>query len=308
MYEIRTLRAEEIEVKIKQVTEKGALALLYKTARTDMAILDETFGPSSWTNDYKEIKGNMYCGIAVFMLDIKDWVWRWDCGIESRADDEGNEKKGEASDAFKRAGTRWGIGRELYTAPFIFLRVPVVQEGKDARGRPRYTLKDRFARFSVKSIEYDEARRISVLEIVDQDGVVVFTYPKQGAKSPAGAVKADGPRNEPRDAATPQRAAKAAAKPAQTKQDKTLQAFNREILVKGTARKLGDMPAQWLRDMAEKAQDPSLKEDMLLVAAEKFKEEMRQSEEAAPFDDDPFADGKEPEEEDDLFNTEGLPF
>ena len=131
---------------------------------------------------------------------------------------------------------------------------------------------------------------------------------EQGAKSPAGAVKADGPRNEPRDAATPQRAAKAAAKPAQTKQEKTLQAFNREILVKGTARKLGDMPAQWLRDMAEKAQDPSLKEDMLLVAAEKFKEEMRQSEETGPFDDDPFAEGKEPEEEDDLFNTEGLPF
>ena len=131
---------------------------------------------------------------------------------------------------------------------------------------------------------------------------------EQGAKSPAGAAKADRPRNEPREAATPQRAAKAAAKPAQTKQDKTLQAFNREILVKGTARKLGDMPAQWLRESAEKAQDKTLKEDMLLVAAEKFKEEMRQSEEVGPFDDDPFAEGKEPEEEDDLFNTEGLPF
>ena len=308
MYEIRTLRAEEIEVKIKQVTEKGALALLYKTARTDMAILDETFGPSSWTNDYKEIKGNLYCGIAVFMLDIKDWVWRWDCGIESRADDEGNEKKGEASDAFKRAGTRWGIGRELYTAPFIFLRVPVVQEGKDARGRPRYTLKDRFARFSVKSIEYDEARRISVLEIVDQDGVVVFTYPKQGAKSPAGAAKADRERNEPRDAAKPQRAAKSTAKGEQTKQDKTLQAFNREILVKGTTRKLGDMPAQWLRESAEKAQDKTLKEDMLLVAAEKFKEEMRQSEEAVPFDEDPFAEGREPDPDADFYNEEDLPF
>ena len=131
---------------------------------------------------------------------------------------------------------------------------------------------------------------------------------EQAAKSPAGAVKADRPRNEPRDAATPQRAVKAAAKPAQIKQDRILQAFNREVLVKGTARKLGDMPAQWLREMAEKAQDKTLKEDMLLVAAEKFKEEMRQSEEAVPFDEDPFAEGREPDPDADFYNEEDLPF
>ena len=131
---------------------------------------------------------------------------------------------------------------------------------------------------------------------------------EQGAKSAAGAAKADRPRNETREREKPRQAAKPAAKGEQTKQDKTLQAFNREILVKGTARKLGDMPAQWLREMAEKAQDKTLKEDMLLVAAEKFKEEMRQSEEAVSFDEDPFAEGREQDPDADFYNEEDLPF
>ena len=73
---IRALNASEIEVKIKQITDKGAVILLYKTARVDMDILDETFGIGNWQTDYKEIKGNLYCGIGIRTLD-KDWVWKW---------------------------------------------------------------------------------------------------------------------------------------------------------------------------------------------------------------------------------------
>lgn len=116
---MRPLRADEIEVRIGQIYEKGVSMLLYKNARVDMAILDETYGEFGWQNDYKEIKGNMYCGIAVLNETSGDWVWKWDCGTESFTEKE----KGEASDAFKRAGFRWGIGRELYTAPFIWLSV-----------------------------------------------------------------------------------------------------------------------------------------------------------------------------------------
>lgn len=208
--EIRTLRADEIEVKVKQVGEKGAVALLYKTARTDMAVLDEAFGQNNWTNDYKEIKGNLYCGIGIRMADTGEYVWRWDCGIESRADDEGNEKKGEASDAFKRAGTRWGIGRELYTSPFIFLSVSTVAAGKDTKGRPRYALADKFASFSVKKIGYDENRRISELVIEDEKGNIVYTFPKvkQAAKSPAGAVKSSAPDEETKKARKLRRASR----------------------------------------------------------------------------------------------------
>lgn len=243
MNEIRLLNADEIEVKIKQVGEKGVIALLYKTARTDMAILDETFGPSNWTNDYKEIKGNLYCGIGVYMYDVNEWVWRWDCGIESRADEEGNEKKGEASDAFKRAGTRWGIGRELYTAPFIFIPFPTKPAGKDARGRVRYALENKFAQFSVEKIGYDEKRRINLLVISDENGRIVYSFPKkssengaQPTKSGTGAAKA---APESRQATEPKKPAAA--------QKITFEKACEKIFVKGDRKyKLGDLSNEWL--------------------------------------------------------------
>lgn len=119
---MRALRADEIEVRIGQVFEKGVSMLLYKTARTDMAILDEVYGAGNWQKNYKEVKGNLYCGIGVWDADKAQWVWKWDCGTESNTERE----KGEASDAFKRAGFNIGIGRELYTAPFIWLPVATV--------------------------------------------------------------------------------------------------------------------------------------------------------------------------------------
>ena len=132
MSKFRVLKPEEIEVKVKQVTEKGAVALIYKTSRVDM---------------------------------------------ESRSDGDGNEKKGEASDAFKRAGVQWGIGRELYTAPFIFLPLETVSNGKG------YKLKNPFSRFDVKEIEYTESRKISKITIVDERGREVFQYPKEATKA-----------------------------------------------------------------------------------------------------------------------------
>ena len=119
---MRALRPDEIEVRVGTVGEKGVTMLLYKNARVDMAILDETFGEFNWQCDYKELKGNMYCGIAVLNEAAGEWVWKWDCGTESFTERE----KGEASDAFKRAGFKWGIGRELYTSPFIWLPVATV--------------------------------------------------------------------------------------------------------------------------------------------------------------------------------------
>lgn len=167
----RLLRAEEIEVRVKQASEKGISALVYKTSRVDMDILDETVGAENWADDYREIHGNLYCGIGIRPAPGQPFVWKWDCGIESR-EDAGNEKKGEASDAFKRAGVKWGIGRELYTAPFVFLSVPTVKDGV------RYRPKDPFARYDVAQIGYDASRRISRLVIVDGKGQPVFSYPR----------------------------------------------------------------------------------------------------------------------------------
>lgn len=116
---MRNLKEDEIECKIATIKKnKGLTLLLYKTARTDTLILDETFGQMNWQCDYKEIKGNMYCGISVYDKEKCQWVSKWDCGVESAF---GDKQKGEASDAFKRAGFKWGIGIELYTAPFIWI-------------------------------------------------------------------------------------------------------------------------------------------------------------------------------------------
>ena len=119
---MRPLRADEIEVRVGQVFEKGVSMLLYKNARTDMQILDETYGAMGWQCRYKEVKGNLFCTIGILSPEYDEWVWKEDCGTESNTEKE----KGEASDAFKRAGFRWGIGRELYTAPFIWLPVATV--------------------------------------------------------------------------------------------------------------------------------------------------------------------------------------
>lgn len=172
MRKFRLLTADEIEVKIKQVREKGAVALIYKTSRVDMDILDETVGAENWQSEFQEIKGNLYCGIGIKDETTQDWVWKWDCGIESRADGEGNEKKGEASDAFKRAGVQWGIGRELYTSPFIFLPVPTKQDGKI------YKLSNPFEKFEVSHIAYDKAGRIAEIAITGENGKEWYRYPK----------------------------------------------------------------------------------------------------------------------------------
>lgn len=160
MEKFRLLTAGDIEVKVKKVTAKGAVLLLYKTARTDMDLLDEAVGAENWECDYREVKGNLYCGIGIRKDEASPFVWKWDCGIESREDDEGNQKKGEASDAFKRAGFKWGIGRELYTSPFIF--VGAGDMNIDSQGGKNRT----YDTFRVEKIAYQD-RAISGLALIN---------------------------------------------------------------------------------------------------------------------------------------------
>lgn len=115
MTAFRYLNADEVECRVSQCSDKGVSLLLYKDARTDMKLLDETFGQQSWQCDYKAIDGKLCCGIGVKFDG--EWVWKWDTGTESNME----AQKGEFSDAFKRAGFKWGIGRELYTAPRIWV-------------------------------------------------------------------------------------------------------------------------------------------------------------------------------------------
>jgi len=164
----RLLKAEEIECRVSQVSAKGCSLLLYKTARVDRAILTETYG-DLWQNDFKTIDGKMYGGIGIYKQDLKEWLWRWDCGVESNTEAE----KGQASDCFKRAGFKWGIGIELYSAPFIWVNAETEQyNGK-------WKLKDKFVKFDVKTIGYDENRNINKLVITDNKGNTVYELGKK---------------------------------------------------------------------------------------------------------------------------------
>ena len=115
MIKFRDLTADEIDCRVQSVKQNGLVLLLYKDARCDMNILDETVGAENWQREHYECKGNLFCRVGIRHLD--GWVWKSDCGIESYAD----AQKGEASDSFKRACFNWGIGRELYTVPFIWI-------------------------------------------------------------------------------------------------------------------------------------------------------------------------------------------
>lgn len=154
---IRTLRADEIECRAAMVKENGVSLLLYKDARCDMRILDEMFTPFGWQRHHETINGKEFCTVSV-KSETGEWIEKQDCGTESNTEKE----KGQSSDAFKRACFNWGIGRELYTAPFIFIPSEKANIQKNSNGK--FYLKNSF---EVSEIAYDTDQKICKLEIVD---------------------------------------------------------------------------------------------------------------------------------------------
>ena len=151
----RKLKATEIDARVATVSEKGCSLLLYKDARVDQNILDESVGCLNWQRSHQLIGDRLYCTVSVWDEDKKQWISKQDVGTESYTEKE----KGQASDSFKRACFNLGIGRELYTAPFIWIptnKVELVQRGD------KYTTYDRF---EVEDIGYDEAGNINRLVI-----------------------------------------------------------------------------------------------------------------------------------------------
>lgn len=161
---IRLLEADEIECRIGTISEKGVSLLLYKDARADMKILDETYGPCGWQRKHELIGGNLYCTVSVWDEEKQQWICKSDVGTESYTEKE----KGQASDSFKRACVSVGIGRELYTAPFIWIAASKVKL-QDRNGKLVT-----YDKFSVSSIAYNDKREIESLVIVNQDGKAVY--------------------------------------------------------------------------------------------------------------------------------------
>ena len=168
--EIRLLRADEIECRIGTINEKGLSLLLYKDARADMKILDETFGVFGWKRTHQSIDGNLYCTVEIWDNEKKSWISKQDVGTVSYTEKE----KGQASDSFKRACVSVGIGRELYSAPFIWVSA---QKCKIQKRNDKLICYDKF---SVSEISYNNDREIIALSIVNGDaGEVVYSmFPK----------------------------------------------------------------------------------------------------------------------------------
>ena len=166
--QFRNLRADEIEIRVGLIKEdKGCTLLLYKDARCDMSILDETVGIENWQREHYDCKGNLFCrvGINVNYADkVQDerWIFKSDCGAESNTEAE----KGEASDSFKRACVNWGIGRELYTAPLIWIGIPNVRiKGKKTKDT-----------FSVQHIEIKDKKIVKLTIRNDSLDRIVFDW------------------------------------------------------------------------------------------------------------------------------------
>lgn len=161
----RTLKPNEIEVRVASIKQNGIQLLLYKTSRTDANILDETVGPENWQCKFYGVNGVMYCSIGIRIQraaqstvePYSEWVWKDDSGSEGNIEKE----KSIASSSFKRAGSKWGIGRELYTAPFIWVPESACRI-QSARGK--YVCYDDF---SVADMSVKDGK-IAYLKIVNE--------------------------------------------------------------------------------------------------------------------------------------------
>ena len=170
--EFRDLTANEIEVRVSRITNAGVELLLYKTSRTDSDILDETVGSENWQCNYESINGELFCTVSIWSDERGQWVSKQDVGSPSNVEAE----KGRASDGLKRCCSRWGIGRELYTAPRIFVyadKCVKLSQGKNGKMQC-------YDHFSVAKIKIVDGRIVGLAIRNDDTGKVVFTYVEDG--------------------------------------------------------------------------------------------------------------------------------
>ena len=162
---IRLLKADEIECRIATIKPLGISLLLYKDARCDQTLLDETFGSMNWQRSHQIINGSLYCTVSIWDEEKKQWISKQDVGTEANMEKE----KSAASDSFKRACVNFGFGRELYSAPFIWIPSSLcsIKDGKC------------YDKFEVTEIGYDDKRNINKLVIINSNSKTeVFSWSK----------------------------------------------------------------------------------------------------------------------------------
>ena len=119
----RDLTEDEIELRVGSTNDSGFQLLLYKNARIDMQLLDEVVGVGNWQREHYILGNDIYCKVGIYNQELKQWVWKADAGSSGTIEEE----KSKASDSFKRACVCFGLGRCLYSAPFVW----IVSKDKD---------------------------------------------------------------------------------------------------------------------------------------------------------------------------------
>ncbi len=98
--------------------KKWAMVLAYITNRAIMERLDEVFGIEGWQNEYQFMPdGGVVCGLKCKIGT--EWIVKYD-GADKTAIEA---TKGGLSNAMKRAGVQWGIGRYLYRLETTFVNL-----------------------------------------------------------------------------------------------------------------------------------------------------------------------------------------
>jgi hypothetical protein len=160
----RSLRADEIDVRPCETNNGKVRLLLYKTPRVDRNILDETVGSLNWQKGYYEERGLLFCKVGIRHPKTGEWIWKSDTGSEGNIEAE----KSLASDTFKRAAFAWGIGRELYTAP----RITIKLEDRDQyNGKLSQT-------FTVGNLQTENGV-ITRLTILDKWNNIRYSFPSE---------------------------------------------------------------------------------------------------------------------------------
>ena len=168
----RDLTADEIDCRVATCNENGVSLLLYKDARVDMNILDETFGITGWQRTHELIGDRLYCTVSIWDDKRQQWIRKQDVGTESYTEKE----KGQASDSFKRACFNIGIGRELYSAPFIWVNA------SDCNMKQYNGKWSTYDRFEVVDITIENKRITGLAIRNNKTGSIVYTFGKTSVK------------------------------------------------------------------------------------------------------------------------------
>ena len=168
--EIPLLTASDVELRVAQIIQcklgTFATLLAYKQVRTDMRILDEVFGVMNWQRKHEVVNGNLFCTLSVWDEQKQQWISKQDVGTESQTEAE----KSQSSDSFKRACVNIGIGRELYSAPDIRIKLNEDEIVLGNNGKPKT-----YAKFYVEEMRFDkEQNKFTSFKVVDKDGNVRF--------------------------------------------------------------------------------------------------------------------------------------